>query len=128
MAVARSPSCDDVANEAGPPPVVWREGSRTVVSLRGEQDLSTATDLAEALAAASAVGDGDVVVDLSEVRFMDSTIITELARRQDVLRSQSRALMLRAPSKFAQRLLEVCGLVGPLDPSRQPPRARSVHA
>jgi anti-anti-sigma factor len=128
MALARSPSSDDVASEAGPPPVMWREGARTVVSLRGEHDMSTATDLADALAAASAVGDGDVVVDLSEVRFMDSTIITELARGQDALRSQSRALMLRAPSKFARRLLEVCGLVGPSDPSRQPRRARSVHA
>jgi anti-sigma B factor antagonist len=115
MAVARSPSRDEVDREAGPPLVVWREGSRTVVSLRGEQDLSTAAAVAEALAAAGAMDHGDVVVDLSDVQFIDSTIITVLARGQDALRLQARALMLRSPSRFAGRLLDVCGLVAPRD-------------
>jgi anti-anti-sigma factor len=114
--VARSPSWDEVAREARPPPVVRREGSRTVVSLRGEQDMNTAIDLAKALAAASAAGDGDVVVDLSKVQFMDAAIITALVRGRNILRSQSRALLLRAPSGFAGRLLHLCGLVGPIDP------------
>jgi anti-anti-sigma factor len=108
-----SPSWDDVSRELEPPLVVWREGTRTVVSLRGEQDMSTAGDLAEALAAAGAVGHGDVVVDLTDVQFMDSTIITELAKGQDALRPQARALMLRSPSRFARRLLDVCGLFAP---------------
>jgi anti-sigma B factor antagonist len=126
MAVARYPSGDDLAGEDEDAPVVRREGARTVVALHGEQDMSTAPDLAEALAAASNSGEGDVVVDLSEVQFLDSAIITELARGRDVLRSQSRALMLRAPSKFALRLLEVCGLVGPTVRSRRPVGMRSV--
>lgn len=112
MAVARSPSLDESAPEAGPPPDVRREGARMVVSLRGEQDASTARTVADALAAAAAAGDGDVVVDLSEVQFMDAAIITELARRRAALRPEHRALVLRAPSRFAQRLLDVCGLVG----------------
>jgi anti-sigma B factor antagonist len=115
MAVARSPSRDEIAGEAGPALVVWREGTRTVVWLRGEQDTSTADDLAEALAAAGTAGGGDVVVDLSDVQFMDSTIITVLARGQHALKLQARALMLRSPSRFAQRLLDVCGLVAPSD-------------
>jgi anti-anti-sigma factor len=115
MAVASPPSRDELAREAGPPLVVWREGTRTVVSLHGEQDLSTAVDLTAALAAAGAVGHGDVVVDLSDVQFMDSTIIMVLARGQDALRLQARTLMLRSPSRFARRLLDVCGLVGPMD-------------
>jgi anti-anti-sigma factor len=122
MAAARSPSRGDIAREAGAPLVVWREGTRTIVSLRGEQDMSTAADVAEALAAAGTVGHGDVVVDLSDVQFMDSTIVTVLARGRHDLRLQSRALMLRAPSRFARRLLDVCGLVGPTDPV--PPAAR----
>jgi anti-sigma B factor antagonist len=112
MAIASSPSWDEIAQEPGPPPDVRREGDRMVVSLRGEQDMSTAPSVADALAAATAVGDGDVVVDLSDVQFMDAAIITELARGRTALRSESRALMLRAPSRFAQRLLGVCGLVG----------------
>jgi anti-sigma B factor antagonist len=115
MAVARSPSRDEVSREAGPPLVVWREGTRTVVSLRGEQDMSTSADLVEALAAAGAAGHGDVVVDLSDVQFMDSAIITVLSRGQDALRLQARALMLRSPSRFAGRLLAMCALVAPRD-------------
>jgi anti-sigma B factor antagonist len=114
--VARSPSRDEVAREARPPPVVRREGTRTVVSLRGEQNMNTAIDLAKALAAASAEGDGDVVVDLSKVQFMDAAIITALVRGRNILRSQSRQLILRAPSGLLGRLLHLCGLAGPIDP------------
>jgi anti-sigma B factor antagonist len=114
--VARSPSRDEVAREARPPPVVRREGTRTVVSLRGEQNMNTAIDLAKVLAAASAAGDGDVVVDLSKVQFMDAAIITALVRGRNILRSQSRQLMLRAPSGLLGRLLHLCGLAGPIDP------------
>jgi anti-sigma B factor antagonist len=114
--VARSPSWDEVAREARPPPMVRRDGTRTVVSLRGEQNMNTAIDLAKALTAASAAGDGDVVVDLSKVQFMDAAIVTALVRGRNILRSQSRELMLRAPSGFAGRLLYLCGLVGPIDP------------
>jgi anti-anti-sigma factor len=88
-----------------------------VVSLRGEQDMSTAPYVAEALSAASAAGDGDVVVDLSDVQFMDAAIITVLARRGHDLRSIGRALMLRSPSRFARRLLDLCDLVGLIDPA-----------
>ena len=114
--VARSPSWDEVAREARPPPVVRREATRTVVSLRGEQNMNTAIDLAKALAAASAAGDGDVVVDLSKVQFMDAAIVTALVRGRNILRSQSRELMLRAPSGLLGRLLYLCGLVGSIDP------------
>lgn len=115
MADAGSRSRAGIVCERRPLPVVWRDGGRTVVFLRGEQDVSTGADLADALASACASGGGDVTVDLSEVVFMDGAIITELARGRNALRSQSRALMLRAPTKFARRLLEVCGLVALID-------------
>lgn len=120
MAVVRSPSWDETVPEAGPPPDVRRDGDQMVVSLRGEQDMSTAPRVADALAAATAIGEGDVVVDLSEVQFMDAAIITELARGSTALRAESRAFMLRAPSTFAQRLLDVCGLVGDDSPTVSP--------
>jgi anti-anti-sigma factor len=87
-----------------------------VVSLRGEQDLSTAARLAAVLAGMSAVGEGDVVIDLNEVRFMDAAIVKVLVAGRDVFRSRSRDLTLRAPSRSARRVLELCGLVGLVDP------------
>jgi anti-anti-sigma factor len=110
------PWWDAVMNEAGPPPEVWQEGSRVVVALRGEHDMSTAASLAEALAEVNAVGEGDVVVDLSEVLFMDAAIITELIDGRNALRSRSRDLTLRAPARFPRRVLELCGLAGLVDP------------
>jgi anti-sigma B factor antagonist len=87
-----------------------------VVSLRGEHDMNTAPSVAEALAGANAAGDGDLVVDLSEVQFMDSAIITVLVRGRNDLRSQSRDMTLRAPSRSARRVLDLCGLVEFVEP------------
>jgi len=109
MALARSPSWEEATHGAGTPEV-WREGRRVVVSLRGEHDLSTSPALAEALADASALGSGDVVVDLSGVQFMDAAVIRELVDRREVLRLQSRTLTLRAPSPIAWRVLDLCDL------------------
>lgn len=101
---------DPIVSEVGPPPEVWREGARTVVALRGEQDMSTAARVAEPLADVGAVGQGDVVVDLSQVLFMDAAIIGVLIGARNALRSQSRDLTIRAPSRLARRVLELCGL------------------
>jgi anti-anti-sigma factor len=116
MARTSSPSRGGDTRGADPVLVVRREGSRTVVSLGGEHDVSTAADLADTLSRAREMGDGDVVIDLSKLQFMDAAIARELARCQYALGLHSRALMLRAPSKFARRLLGVCGLMGAIDP------------
>jgi anti-anti-sigma factor len=86
-----------------------------VVALEGEQDLSTATGVAEALAGAAALGDGDVVVDLSGVTFMDAAIIGALLDGRNGLRSQARALLVRVPSRPARSVLAMCGLMGLID-------------
>jgi len=115
MALARSPSWDEAApNEQAPE--VWREGRQAVVSLRGEHDLSTAPALAAALAEASALGAGDVVVDLSGVLFMDAAVIKEIVDRREGLHLGSRTLTLRAPSPSAWRVLELCDLTGMVEP------------
>lgn len=95
--------------EPGLEPEVRHDGARTVVVLRGEHDLGTARTLARALAESIADSPGDVVVDLSEVEFMDAAIVAELARARDQMRARSRALVLRAPSPIALRILEICG-------------------
>ncbi len=48
-----------------------------IVTLRGEHDISTVSEIATALAAAPAT---PLVVDLSEATFIDSSVISELVR------------------------------------------------
>jgi anti-anti-sigma factor len=102
---------------ASPPPVVWREGPRMVVALRGAQDATTAAGVADALGGAAVLGDSDVVVDLSGVRSMDAAIVAVLARGRDDLGAQARRLTLRSPSRSARDVLGTSRLVGLIDRS-----------
>jgi anti-sigma B factor antagonist len=116
MSVAPPPSRIDIDRGLQPLPRVWREGTGVVVSLRGEQDMSTAGRFAAVLAGAALEGDGDLVVDLSHVEFMDAKVVMVLVRARESLRARSRDLTLRAPSPFARRILLLCGLLGLVEP------------
>lgn len=116
MAAIRSPSRNHIGRLVGPASSVSPDGARQVVWLRGEDDLNTAARVAAVLAEAAAKGDGDLVVDLSQVEFMDAAIITVLIRRRNLLRARSRDLLLRAPSRHARRVLDLCGLLELVDP------------
>lgn len=94
---------------------VDREADRTVVWLRGEYDLASVPALAELLARAIAIDDGDLVLDLRGVQFMDASTIGVLVRVDQFLGCRSRSLRLRSPSRIALRLLEVCKLTGLLE-------------
>jgi anti-anti-sigma factor len=82
----------------------------TVVWLWGEQDLATLAALSDTLARAVTSDDADVVVDLSDVLFMDAATLGTIVAARNQLRSQSRNLTLRAPSSSADRVLRLCGL------------------
>ncbi|MDX6631009.1 MAG: hypothetical protein QOH00_3255 [Gaiellales bacterium] len=71
-----------------------------VVTLRGEHDLSTQPVLARALALAAAYS--NVVVDLSECAFIDSTVIKELIRTSKTVRAGGDQLILVIPPEQAQ--------------------------
>jgi anti-anti-sigma factor len=103
-----------------PAPLVSRDGERNVVWLFGEQDIATVHVLAETLMTTSALDDTDVVVDLSEASFIDAATVGALLRSHNALKQQSRNLTLRAPSKVARRLLDICGLADLVDPSTAP--------
>ena len=81
-----------------------------VVWLRGEHDFFTMPGLWGTMAQAIAFDDGDVVVDLSEVDFMDASTISVLVRARTMLATRSRSLTLRAPSNTAVRILDLCGV------------------
>ncbi len=52
----------------------------------------------------------DVIVDLSELRFADSSLIVDLAVLAQRLRAEGRRLRLRAPQPQIRRLIELVGL------------------
>ncbi len=93
-----------------------RDADRTVVWLRGEHDMSTVDSLSETMARAIALDDADVVVDLSEVQFMSAATVGVIIRAREFLRLASRSLALRAPSKCAGRVVDLCGLADLFDP------------
>lgn len=93
-----------------------RDHDRTVVWLDGEHDLATLPELADTLATAISADPADLVIDLSGVKFIGAAPIGELIRCRNSLRLQSRTLTLRSPSRFATRLLNLCGLADIVEP------------
>lgn len=112
MALAQSLSSTPYGGDAEP----------TVVTLRGEHDVSTVVALSATLAEAIALDDADLVLDLSEVEYLGAGSIDAIVRAREFLRLRSRSLELRSPSRCAWRVLEVCELTDlieahPLGPS-----------
>lgn len=87
---------------------VRREGDAAVVALQGELDLYNAQAVRDALTAAVKEA-GRVVVDLSEVTFVDSTAMGLLIEARAQLPDRS-AFVLAAPGIETRRALQVSGL------------------
>jgi anti-sigma B factor antagonist len=80
-----------------------------VVSLAGELDLYNAEEVRDALLDATAGEPGVVVVDLEEVRFIDSTALGVLIEARSRMADRG-AFRLAAPGLETRRALEVSGL------------------
>ena len=89
-------------------PAEW-DAEAGVVWLRGEHDSSTTPVLSEVISQALELSGGDLLLDLSEVLFMDASTVAVFARTQETLRPRSRLLVLRSPSRCANRVLDLCG-------------------
>lgn len=113
-------------HEVGPPPDVHPEPTRTIIWLRGSHDLSTAPALTDAIGRARATGHGDVVVDLSEIDFMDASTVGVLVRAQHDLATLTRELTVRSPSRFARHVLALCELTELVQPDRATPNLHLV--
>jgi anti-sigma B factor antagonist len=83
----------------------------TVLAIRGEIDVSTAPELRERLLAATTDPPRIVVVDLSEVSFLDSTALGVLVSGVKRLRSEGGDLRLVVTGRSVAKVLEVTGLV-----------------
>jgi anti-anti-sigma factor len=102
---------------------------RTVVWVRGEQDIATRVHLSVTIAQAARFDDADIVVDLSGVTFMDASTIGALVVARNRLSARSRSLCVRAPSPRARRVIDLCGLEGMIDEHpapAQPPVATAL--
>lgn len=89
---------------------------QAIIWVWGEHDASTRDGLAETMARAIARDGRDLLVDLSLVEFMDASTIGILVGVRRLLLEQSRALVVRSPSRFARRVLEICGLASLIGP------------
>lgn len=82
----------------------------TTICLSGEHDAFNTEAFSFAMARATAAGEGDLVVDLRDVEFMAVATVRVLLDAQELLRRQSRSIVLRSPSACAQRVLDLCGV------------------
>jgi anti-anti-sigma factor len=86
---------------------------RVVVLVRGEIDPLTAPQLEREVDAA--VLDGhDLVIDLHDVDFMDSSGLAVLINAHRTMRDRGGQLIVRQPSEVVARLLEISQLTGDL--------------
>lgn len=88
---------------------ISRTSGSVVVSLAGELDLYNAHEVREALLECCAEGPNRLVVDLSGVKFIDSTALGVLIEARTRMENR-RAFLLAAPGLETRRALEISGL------------------
>ena len=107
---------------------VSRDGPVWILTMSGEHDLSTAPDLVHEREQAFDAG-APVVVDLTEVEFMDSAVLNALlkAREQALARQEGSFAVVAPPGSFPSRVLAlVVGTLIPTYPNRTDAVAASL--
>ena len=87
-----------------------REGERAVLTIRGELDAYTAPGLEEQIAKLLGEDVHEIVLDLTDTTFLDSSGLRAILTAQRRLSDDHGQLMLRSPSEPVTRLLEITGL------------------
>ena len=91
-----------------------KAGAADVVAVRGELDMATAITLAGCLNEVLMDASGPVIVDLSGLRFMDSTGMSVLLNAHRRLARQGRSLTLACPPGPVLRVFELTNMVDTL--------------
>jgi anti-sigma B factor antagonist len=86
----------------------------TVIRVRGEIDMATAGRLRDAIQPHMGP-EQTIILDLSEVEFMDSSCLNMLVQARGELTEKGGSLILRNPSRAAHRLLTVAEATGLLE-------------
>lgn len=84
-----------------------------VFALRGELDVAHAEEVQLALTEA---GDAAVIVDLSNLTFIDSSGLTALVHARNYLKGRGRAFEVRGANGNVRRVFEIAGLTKLLAP------------
>jgi anti-sigma B factor antagonist len=82
-----------------------------VVALRGELDMDSAPKLEATLAPLLDEQVPDVILDLSDLTFIDSSGLAALVIAQKQLNWQGRRLVVRSPSAPVLRVFQICDMV-----------------
>jgi len=90
---------------------VGESANPAVVSLEGELDLAAAPQLRECLVALTENGATDIVLDVAQLEFIDSTGLSVLVMALNRTRAAGGSTVLRHPSHSVMRLLEITGLL-----------------
>jgi anti-anti-sigma factor len=85
-----------------------------LVSVSGELDLYTAGSLQARIEEADTLGPDTVLVDLSEISFIDSSALVVLVRETKRLEGRGHSLVLVTNDPRTRRIVEVTGLDGVL--------------
>lgn len=91
---------------------VQQQGMSATLSVRGELDVSTAPDLADLCRSLRARGARDVVIDLTDTSFLDSSGLRALVDAHLLFRDIGGNLRLSHPSDPVKRLFDITGLTG----------------
>jgi len=86
-------------------------GTETVVALCGELDIASSAGLNEELTDLIDSGATDLVIDLQELDFIDSTGLSAILLANKKLEGK---LVLRQPAALVRQVFEVTGLTGAL--------------
>jgi anti-sigma B factor antagonist len=87
-----------------------RVGGAPALALEGEIDVATAGALTARLEEFILDSEGVVVLDLSEVEFIDSSGLAALLRARGVLGREDRSLILVCPEGAVRRALALTGI------------------
>jgi anti-sigma B factor antagonist len=86
------------------------EGEIKVVAVRGELDFDEAPALETVLAELRAEGERELVVDLSELMFIDSSGISVLVGAARAATAEQGTLVVAAPTPHVQRVFDIVSL------------------
>ena len=89
---------------------VTTDGSTSIIGLVGDLDFHTARRLREQLLESHADGINEVVLDMAELEFIDSSGLSVLVAGLKRLRDAGGDLTLRSVPDQTRRVLEVSGL------------------
>ena len=90
------------------------DAGRVLMHLAGELDMFISPGLQARFHELAEDGTHDVVVDLSDARFIDTTVLETFVTAQQELQSHKHALAVVAPAPYTRRTFELTGLDGTL--------------